>query len=391
MKISVVSFDLTGTLLKPFPSIGDLCVEAMRAQNIPNIPDAKSFNARRSEARRVAQVNGNSPTSERRSRDYWRAMLWEIFAGRCDNHQFEIAADFIYRALASPEHWKLMPDVVSALEAIRFLGVKTVVLSNGDSRWKKALADKQIAHFFDRIFVSSETGVAKPSEAAFDNLCREMRIPRGELVHIGDTLAEDIVPATNFGAGAIWVTTRATELPPENVPIFPSLRHVPEYLRERLIDDISKKKLTRSANNLLSALSGFPQEDLTPRKYGELDREKEIKIPRRFAENSEARREQGKTEPQDVAQLWEGILRSRGFFEHSLQSMILREWQNLVPAKLAERTSPVALENNFSTLKVHCANTVVRQEFEFQKSAILRKIRATLPAASKIRKIVLVA
>lgn len=389
MKISVVSFDLTGTLLVPFPSIGDLCVEAMRAQKISDIPDARDFNARRNDARRVAQANGHSPVNERASRDYWRAMLWEIFAGRCSNRQFDVAVDFIYRALASPEHWKLMPDVVSALEAIRFLGVKLVVLSNGDSRWKKALADKNIAHFFDRIFVSAETGFAKPSEAAFDNLCREMAIPRGELLHIGDTLAEDIVPAVDFGANAIWVTSRATELPPENVPIFPSLRDVPLYLRERIVEGFSKKKLTRSTKNLLSALIGFPQEDLSPRKYGELDREKEIKISRRYAEASEARRERGETMPQDVAPLWEKLLRSRGLSEYSLQSTILREWQNLLPEKLAERTTPIALENNFSTLKVHCVNSVVRQEFEFQKSAILRKIRTSVPGADKIRKIVL--
>lgn len=373
----------------PFPSIGDLCVEAMRAQNIPDIPDAKVFNARRNEARRIAQANGNSPVSERASRDYWRAMLWEIFAGRCNNRQFEIAVEFIYRALASPEHWKLMPDVVSALEAIRFLGVKTVVLSNGDSRWKKALADKKIAHFFDRIFVSAETGFAKPEEAAFDNLCRQMAIPRGELLHIGDTLAEDIIPAVNFGANAIWVTSRATELPPENVSIFPTLRDVPQYLRERLVEGFSKKKLTRSAENLLSGLSGLPQEDLTPRKYADLDREKEIKISRRYIDASELRREQGKTDPQDVSSLWEGLLRSRGLSEYSLQSTILREWQNLLPAKLAERTTPIALENNFSTLKVRCVNTVVRQEFEFQKNAILRKIRSSIPGGDKIRKIVL--
>lgn len=390
MKISVVSFDLTGTLLKPFPSIGELCVEAMREQGIAEIPDAKEFNARRDTARRVAQVNGNSPTSERRSRDYWRAMLWEIFAGHCNNRQFELAAEYIYHALASPEHWKLMPEVVRALEAISFLGVKMVVLSNGDSRWKKALADKQIAHFFDRIFVSSETGFAKPGQEAFDNLCREMSIPRGELLHIGDTLAEDIIPAVEFGANALWVTSRPTALPPDNVLIFSSMRDVPEYLRSRMVAPFSKKKLTRSANNLLAGLSGLPQENLSPRKYAELDREKETKLSRRFVEDSEVRREQGRTEPQDVASLWEGLLRSHGYYEQSLQTQLMNEWNDLLPAKLADRTTPVALENNFSVLKVQCANTVVRQEFEFRKSAILKKIHARIAAARKIRRIVLI-
>lgn len=388
MKISVVSFDLTGTLLAPFPSIGELCVQAMRAQKIADIPEASVFNARRETARRVAQANGHSPTSERASRNYWRAMLWEIFAGRCSNRQFEVAADFIYRALASPEHWVLMPDVVPALEAVRFLGVKLVVLSNGDSRWKKALADKNILHFFDRVFVSAETGFAKPSEAAFDNLCRTMAIPRGELFHVGDTLAEDILPSTQFGANAAWVTKRATELPPENVPLFDSLLEIPTYLRMQLVRDFSKP-VTRSAGNLLASLSGLPGEDLSPRKYGELDREKEIKISHRFVEESENRRERRDTDPMQVGGLFESVLRSRGLFEYSLQSQILREWQNLVPAKLAERSSPVALENNFSVLKVHCANSILRQEFEFQKNAVLRKLRM-LSGGEKIKKIILV-
>lgn len=388
MRISVVSFDLTGTLLKPFPSIGELCVRAMRAQKIADIPEASVFDARRETARRVAQANGHSPTSERASRDYWRAMLWEIFAGRCSNRRFEAAADFVYRALALPEHWVLMPDVVPALEAVRFLGVKLVVLSNGDSRWKKALADKGILRFFDRVFISSETGFAKPSEAAFDNLCRTMAIPRGELFHVGDTLAEDILPSTQFGANAAWVTKRATELPPENVPLFDSLLEVPAYLRTQLVRDFSKR-VTRSAGNLLASLSGLPGEDLSPRKYGELDREKEIKISRRFVEESEKRREHRDTEPMQVSGLFESVLRSRGLFEYSLQSQILREWQNLLPAKLAERSSPVALENNFSVLKVHCASSVLRQEFEFQKNAVLRKLRK-LSGGEKIKKIILV-
>lgn len=387
MKISVVSFDLTGTLLNPFPSIGDLCVEAMQAQKIANIPDAKEFNARRSSARRIAQANGNSPTSERASRDYWRAMLWEIFAGRCTNRQFDSAVEYIYRALTMPEHWVLMPGVVPALEAIQFLGVKLVVLSNGDSRWKKALTDKNLMRFFDRVFVSAETGFAKPSEAAFDNLCRTMGIPRGELLHVGDTFGEDIAPAVKFGANAVWVTKRATELPPENVPLFDSLLEVPAYLRTRLVEGFVRKP-SRSAENLLASLRKLPSENLEPRLYGELDREKEIKISRRFVEESERRREAGETEPHAVASLFEGVLKSRGFFERSLQSQILNEWHRLLPAKLADRSSPIALENNFSVLKVHCATAIVRQEFEFQKSAILRKIR-TLPGAEKIKKIIL--
>ena len=386
---SVVSFDLTGTLLRPFPSLGALCVEAMRAQGIAEIPPAAEFDARRTQARLAAQAKGDAPVSEARSRRYWRDMLWEIFAGRCSNAQFDRAVAFIYDALSRPEHWAMMPAVVPALEAIRFLGVRLVVLSNGDSRWRKALADKKILPFFDRVFLSSETGFAKPSEAAFDNLCREMKIERGELLHVGDTLGEDIVPAVNFGARAVWVAPRATALPPENVPYFETLADVPAWIRARLVAGFAWKKPPRSAQNLVASLRGLPPQDLAPRKYRELDREKEVRISSKFVRESEERRERGDDEPRDVAPFFEKLLRSRGFFEHSLQARILRDWAELVPARLAERTSPLALEDSFSRLKVHCANAVVRAEFEFEKTAVLRRLRA-LPGGEKIRSLVLV-
>ncbi len=388
MKISVVSFDLTNTLLRVKPSIGAICVEAMRAQKIAEIPEAKEFDARVSAARKTALANKNSPTSETLSRKYWQAMLWEIFAGRCSNAQFAAATEFVYKSLAEPEHWALMPHVEAVLEALKFLGLRLVVLSNGDSRWEKALADKNILQFFDGIFLSAKTGLAKPDPAAFDNLCMSMKIERGELLHVGDSMAADVVPAKKFGAQVAWLHALSPgEIPPDKIPTIASLAELPGRVRANLVEKFATTKPSRSVGNMLAALSGIPCDDMSPRKYRELDREKEIKIKTKFIKASEERRERGDTEPREAAPLFKKVLISHGFFANSLQSIIQQHWAEIVPSKLADSCSPSALENSMSTLRIFCANPIVRQELDFQKSNILKKI-AKFTGSDKVKKII---
>lgn len=384
MQISTISFDLTGTLLRPVPSLGDLCVEAMRAQQIPNVPAAEVFNNRRVEARRVAQANGHSPTSETRSRQYWRSMLWEIFAGRCSNKEFEIATEFIYQRLAEPAHWALLPGVVPALSALRFLGLKLVVLSNGDARWEKALVDKKLAPFFDDFFVSASTGFAKPDIAAFDNVCQKTGIARGELLHVGDTLVEDIVPAHTFGAHAVWVTQRPDGLPPEGVPIFDSLSEVPEYVRAMLVAENKTRHFSLSARNLLANLRNLPEEKFIDRDFdGGGNKSGKAK---NIAARSLERLDRAAQNVPAAAPLFDKVLQSKGLYEHSLQSRILDAWSELVPAKFAARTAPLKLEKHMTVLFVVCESATIRQEMNFIKTSILKKIQA-LSGAKKIKSI----
>ena len=386
MKISVVSFDLTGTLLRPFPSLGEICVAAMKAQNFAEIPSVETFNARRSQARRAAQANGHSPTSEARSRLYWRAMLWEIFAGSCKTAPaFENAVEFVYESLARPEHWKLMPGVESALATLKFLGVKTVVLSNGDSRWKKALADKNLDGFFEEIFVSAETGFAKPDTAAFDNICRACAISRGELLHVGDTLAEDIEPAMKFGASALWVTRRPDGLPPPGAGLIETLDEVPEFVRGKIVEEFEEKNLTQSARNMIANLRGLPEENVFERNFDGAGN-RSARAKKIFA-RSEKRLDRAEMDVPPAAPLFKKVLVGKGIYATSLQTRITQSWHEIVPARFADRSRPSALEHGMSVLTIHCENATIRSELEFQKSAILGKIRA-MQGGERVKKIV---
>lgn len=390
MKISAVSFDLTGTLLKPFPSLGELCVQAMQAQKIEDIPAAEIFNARQNDARSRAQLNGHAPVSEERSKDYWRAMLWEIFAGACTNEQFKIAEAFIYNALAQPEHWQLMPYVRETLEFLQFIHVPAVVISNGDSRWKKALDDKELTPFFKKIFISAKTGFSKPSEAAFDHVCRSLKIARNELLHIGDTMSDDIVPAINFGANAIWVTAHPSEIEkkPEQVEYFSDLKNVGLCIRDLIASGEKNISHARNTQQLLARLDNRQLEDNgAPRLYCALDPQKEIAISSKFIARSEERRAAGDDNVRHLADIVPAIIQKRGLFKGSIQETLGEIWHECVPANLANRCHPDDLKDNFTTLYVRCDSAATMQEFAFQKARILKKLKAN-PACAKLKNLV---
>ena len=385
--IQVISFDLTGTLLGFSPSLGEICAQTMRELGLTDVPSSRTLDARKKQAVRVAFANGLSPTSEKRSREYWRAMLWEIFAGTVPTELFPEAKDRIYARLASASSWRLADGAAEALEAARFLGLRRVALSNGDSRWRNALEKLGLAPLFDEIFLSSETGFAKPDARAFENVCLKMRIPRDALLHVGDSLANDVLPAHACGAESVWLTRAPDGAPPENrVAVVESLRELPKILQTRLCGPRARTHFSRRTRNLLAALRGLPEEQ-TPAPATVVVKKGGSETLARKRERVEEAAFTTDREFAVPADMIDGLLRSRGIFGGSVQSVIRERWAEIVPANLASRCAPSELREGMTALVVGCESAVVRQQLEFRKRAMLKKIRE-LPNCGKITKII---
>lgn len=385
--IKVVSFDLTGTLLALSPSLGGICVDVMRALGLPNIPAAKIFDARKKHAQRIVRSNGLSPTSETRSREYWRAMLWEIFEGAVPTELFPKAKDLVYARIADAASWRAAPDARRTLESLRFLGVQCVVVSNGDSRWRNALNKLGLTPLFDKIFLSSETGFAKPDAQAFDNVCLAMKIRRGELLHVGDSLSYDVTPAHAIGAEAVWLTRSPDGAPPEQrVSVIEHLGELPLILQARLCESVARSHFPRSTRNLLALLRGLPEEQqpdpstlVVKKNSSESAARKRLRT-----ENAAYTTDRDFVVP---ANTMDELLKSRGIFSGSLQSSIRENWRKIIPDSLVSRCAPTELRDGFSALVVACESAVIRQQIEFRKRSILKKIRM-LPGCEKVQKII---
>jgi HAD superfamily hydrolase (TIGR01549 family) len=95
-------------------------------------------------------------------------------------------------------------ETLATLAGVFRLGLAT----NGfaDTQRKK-LAATGWEKYFDWVVIAGEVGVFKPDLAFFRLLAEQADAEPGEIIYVGDSPAEDIVPARGAGLITIWVRT----------------------------------------------------------------------------------------------------------------------------------------------------------------------------------------
>jgi putative hydrolase of the HAD superfamily len=97
------------------------------------------------------------------------------------------------------------PDVTPALEALRGRGCRLLVVSNWDCSLAGWLAEAGLAGFFEAVVSSGATGVAKPAPGIFERALELAGARPDEVVHVGDSLDNDVAGARSAGLRAILV------------------------------------------------------------------------------------------------------------------------------------------------------------------------------------------
>lgn len=83
---------------------------------------------------------------------------------------------------------------------------KLMILTNGLSDVQNRRIEKSgIKSYFDRIVISEEVGVAKPSKVIFEHATKGLHdIDKSEMLMIGDGMRSDILGGINFGIDTCW-------------------------------------------------------------------------------------------------------------------------------------------------------------------------------------------
>jgi putative hydrolase of the HAD superfamily len=97
------------------------------------------------------------------------------------------------------------PDVAPALAALRERGCRLVVVSNWDCSLSGWLAGAGLDGFFEAVVSSGGTGVAKPAPGIFERALEVAGVGPDEVVHVGDSLDNDVAGARAAGLRAILV------------------------------------------------------------------------------------------------------------------------------------------------------------------------------------------
>jgi putative hydrolase of the HAD superfamily len=197
MALKAVLFDAGGTLLRPEPSVGTTYAKVAAEHGVRIA--APELDARLKQAwkkQKALQLNVD--------KEWWRAVVTDVFAGDLFKAPDAFFED-LYRAFANPAVWKIYPDVIPALTALKEKNICLAIASNWDERLPRLLKELRMDRYFDYIFISSLVGYSKPDRRFFEHALKMTGFDPSDVLHVGDDIEEDIAGANNVGIPAVLV------------------------------------------------------------------------------------------------------------------------------------------------------------------------------------------
>jgi len=103
----------------------------------------------------------------------------------------------------SMKNWQPWPDTVNALRQLRS-GFRLAIVSNVDDDLFAATLP-QLGAEFDQIITAQQAGAYKPSLKIFELALSRIGTPAHRVLHVGQSLYHDVLPAQALGLATVWV------------------------------------------------------------------------------------------------------------------------------------------------------------------------------------------
>ena len=332
--VQAVTIDLAGTLLFPHPSVGSVYAACARRHGVD--VSAAELDA-------AFPLGFKGAPRQAKPEAFWREVVMRSFGPALPASKFEVVFRDCWEAFGRGAAWRVAPAAVTALTAIRFLGVKVAALSNADARMRKVLDGHGLTRHLDGIFLSEETGHSKPDPKAFGQAARALGSSVSGLVHFGDSPTEDGEGARDAGATGVVVGGAHA---PDRCLRNDKISEAPYAIRALLTEGKLKGKFSRTVQNLLANLRGLPEDRgrSTDRAMKTID---------------------------DAVQ---DAFKKLRLDKPAPETAIVAHWLELLPLKLAKRSAPLRVLEG-GKLVVQCENSVIKSEIRFHERAMLAKIR----------------
>ncbi len=106
--------------------------------------------------------------------------------------------------------WQPWPDSVAALRALKSR-FRLAIISNVDDDLFAATRPKLQVEF-DEVITAQQAQAYKPSHKVFELALTRIKAPPQRILHIGQSIYHDVIPAQSLGIAAVWVN-RASARP----------------------------------------------------------------------------------------------------------------------------------------------------------------------------------
>jgi putative hydrolase of the HAD superfamily len=205
--IRAVSFDAGNTLLRAWPPVAQRYSLTAARYNVAVSPDdikdrfVPLWRAYEDERRKLM-----FRTDREGTRAFWHEFVAAVFEPWMALFaDFDVFFEELYRVFSDPLAWELYDDVLPALQGLAARNLKLAVISNWDYRLRGILSGLAVSSFFHVVVISAEVGVEKPAPAIFEIALGKLGLKAGQVLHIGDSLTDDVYGAKGAGMYAAQI------------------------------------------------------------------------------------------------------------------------------------------------------------------------------------------
>jgi putative hydrolase of the HAD superfamily len=191
VSIHAITFDVGGTLIEPWPSVGHVYAGV-----------AARFGVKGLEPGWLTQ-NFLRAWKNRAGFDYERESWYSLVRETFGEHTVKLPAEFfpaLFDRFAEADSWRVYDDVLPALQALGARGMKLGIISNWDDRLRPLLARLDLDRHFASLVISCEAGATKPDRRLFERAAVELDVAPEQLMHVGDSHSADVLGAGSIGA-----------------------------------------------------------------------------------------------------------------------------------------------------------------------------------------------
>jgi putative hydrolase of the HAD superfamily len=208
----LILFDFVGTLAEVRGGVGAAYARFARAQGA-DLDAARLERGFREAFRAVFLEAGASPADSGAARTAWSRVIAAAFAHAGDEALGHELAPSLYAWFATAEPWHVYPEVPEALRALRAAGIQVGILSNFDDRLPALLEALDLAKHLDGVTLPEHAAAPKPAPAIFECALARHGVAAAEAWMVGDSEAEDILPARALGLCAFQLARAAASEP----------------------------------------------------------------------------------------------------------------------------------------------------------------------------------
>ena len=117
------------------------------------------------------------------------------------------AADAWFRRYARcyERHWRVFPDVLPALDALRGDYAHGLLSNSSSAHQRRKLRRLGLSGRFRSLVCSDDIGCAKPAAGAFLAGCQALGLPPERVAYVGDKLTTDALGALGAGLHPVWL------------------------------------------------------------------------------------------------------------------------------------------------------------------------------------------